>query len=530
MNRLFRNILSLALLFAPLGVVAQSYMDNPMVRVAMAAYAAQIEENPNDYSAYYNRGKDYYRYGEKELALKDLDKAIELFPRKEASDLSQAYTLRGLILQGKGEKIGALNDFNEALQLDPSSRYSLIGRGDLLYDMGEYNSARRDYEMLLRRDARCQEAYLGLARIAHRENNMGLCEDYLVKAETANPTNPDFYLQRGRFNEERGAWQSAADDYVRVLFVSANNRMAIARINNLADIAYPQVITALSNAIDKTDDKGFFYFLRALIHKNHKHYSASINDWNTILNEKYFYSHSIFYNRGYCYFHLGRFEYAADDFNNAIGLQGDIPAYYIMRSRLYRITGEYDKAAADLSMAATFNLTDVDMLQQSGLLAAEQGDYEKALSCYNEAVINNADEPCTYILRAALYEAQGNTEAAANNYTMVASMPESQPSVYSLRGFALARLGRIDEAKAWIESILHPADGAASADDNYYAACLYAQIGDKAAALSSLQAAFEQGYGDYYNIYFENDSPISLEPLRADTDFRTLVQQYNSVF
>ena len=51
-----------------------------------------------------------------------------------------------------------------------------------------------------------------------------------------------------------------------------------------------------------------------------------------------------------------------------------------------------------------------------------------------------------------------------------------------------------------------------------------------AQALRYLEEAFKQGYGDYYNIYFENDSPISLEPLRSDPDFRMLVQQYSSIF
>lgn len=93
--------LLLLLSIIPVSLSAQKYMDNPMVRIAMDTYAAQIAENPDDYMPYYSRAKDYFKYGEKELALADLNKAIELFPRKEEADLSQAYTLRALIYQEK---------------------------------------------------------------------------------------------------------------------------------------------------------------------------------------------------------------------------------------------------------------------------------------------------------------------------------------------------------------------------------------------------------------------------------------------
>lgn len=529
--KLFWSSILCLLLFLPITAVSQKSMDNPMIRIAMEAYAAQIKENPQDYMAYYNRAKDYFRYGEKDLALEDFSMAILYFPRKESSDLSQAYTLRGLIYQEKGESRKALDDFNEALVLDPNSRYSLIGRADLLYDMGDYDLASRDYELLLRRDARCQEAYLGLARIAYKQNNKGLCSDYLAKAESANPVNSDFYLQRGVFYAEIGEWQKAADDYVHALLFNESDKKAIAALNRLTETAYPQVIQALSTGIEEAQDKGFFYFLRALIHKNNKHYTASINDWNTILSEKYFYTHSIFYNRAYCYFHLGQFEYALDDINTAISLQGDQLPYHIFRSQLYRITGEYEKAAADLAVAATFNPSDVDVLQQRGLLAAEQGDYQEALNYYNEAIIYNADEPYSYILRAADYEQLGDVKSAADNYENLIRIQESVVSVHSLRGFALALLGRIEEAESWIQAVLQPVDGhPVSAEENYYAACLYAMIGKKEQALHYLEEAFKQGYGDYYNVYFESDSPISLESLRNDADFRMLVQQYSSVF
>ena len=48
----------------------------------------------------------------------------------------------------------------------------------------------------------------------------------------------------------------------------------------------------------------------------------------------------------------------------------------------------------------------------------------------------------------------GDKEAAVNNYELIAATPEAEPTVSSLRGFALAKLGRVSEAEVWIQNIL----------------------------------------------------------------------------
>ena len=93
--------LSFLVLLLPLMVCAQasSYMNNPMVRVIMDTYASMLRENPQDYVTYFNRAKEYYRYGDYNRAMDDLNEAIRYYPREAASDLSQAYTIRGLIYE-----------------------------------------------------------------------------------------------------------------------------------------------------------------------------------------------------------------------------------------------------------------------------------------------------------------------------------------------------------------------------------------------------------------------------------------------
>ena len=518
------------LAFVSIMAVAQSdWQSNPMVRLTMNVYAEQIAANPQDYSAYYGRAKEYFRYGEMDLALVDLNEAIKYFPQQMASELSQAYTMRGLIYQEKGKLNNALVDLNKALQLDATSRFSLIARADLLFEMGDYEHAYEDYQSLLRRDVRCQEAYIGLARIALKEANMGLCNDYLKKLQETNPRSPEMYVARGAVYEEMKEWRKAADDYVSAM-IYGDNHSAVAALSLLAKKTYYPVVEALTAAIELTDDKGFYLFLRGTIHMNHAQYTPSIKDWNEIIEQKYYHYQSIYANRANCYLHLGQFEYALADIQTAIDMKGDEVSYFIVRSKINRIMGFFDKAAEDLAIAATFDIANVEVLQQKGLLAAEQGNLEAALGFYNEAILYNADDAYSYLLRSVNYEKMGNLTAAANNCQMVISLPEEVPTFATLRGFAWARLGRAAEAEQWIEAVLREKGDMVGGIEYYQAACLYAQTGNKERAYHYLELAFKAGYADYYNIYFECDSPISLAPLRGESDFSSLVQAYSSIF
>ncbi len=520
--------LFLLLFFVPLMAVAQNPLNNPIVRAAMEAYAEQIAENPQDYYPYFARGKEYYNYGYYDKAFSDINKAIEYMPVGAVADLSQAYTLRALLYKERGELTASLNDFNRSLQLDPASQYSLAMRADLLCRMGDYVHAKEDYQLMLRRDSRSQEAYLGLARVAFKENNLGVCNENLTKAQSANPTNPQFYMERGVLYEEMDQTAKAADDYVSAMLYG-ENKEAVQALNALSMRAYDDVIASLTTAVNVSNDKGFYYYLRANIHKNNHRLSESIKDWNAIVENNYLFYHSIFFNRGYCYMHLGQFEYALDDMSHGIRLKDKQHNYYIERSRVYRVMGQYDKAAEDLSIASTFDPSCVEVLQEKALLAAEQGDYEKAAEFYNEAVMYNADDALSYLLRAENCQRMGDVEGAVRDYEMVLRMSDDATSFSSLQGFALARLGRADEAETWIEEVLKNSTDT-EANRYYHAACLYAQTGNKAKAYQNLEKSFKSGYGDYYNIYFYSDSPITLAPLRSEADFRSLVQGYSDIF
>jgi len=81
---------------------------------------------------------------EKDLAIVDLNKAIELDPNN-----AYYYHERGYTYLDKGEYVLALADFNKALELDPNNAMHYRGRGSVYMRMGENELAIADFEKAL---------------------------------------------------------------------------------------------------------------------------------------------------------------------------------------------------------------------------------------------------------------------------------------------------------------------------------------------------------------------------------------------
>ncbi|MBR5002100.1 MAG: hypothetical protein IKY13_01160, partial [Bacteroidaceae bacterium] len=148
----------------------------------------------------------------------------------------------------------------------------------------------------------------------------------------------------------------------------------------------------------------------------------------------------------------------------------------------------------------------------------------------NEAIMYCADDASLYLLRGDTYAALGDAESAMRNYTMMLNVQEEVPAFDTLRGFAMARMGQNADAEVWMEQVMMSLQGVPTSDDYYKAACLYAHTGNFEQAYNYLEQALKAGYGDYFNLYFEYDSPISLAPLRNEPAFRELIKSYREMF
>ena len=93
---------------------------------------------------YSNRALGYTKADKLDLALADVNRAIQIDPKYVF-----AYDNRGEIKRLRKDYDGAIVDYNKAIQLDPEFVAAYLDRGTAFKEMGNRKSARADFQAVL---------------------------------------------------------------------------------------------------------------------------------------------------------------------------------------------------------------------------------------------------------------------------------------------------------------------------------------------------------------------------------------------
>lgn len=503
--------------------------DSPMTKAVMNVYQKQLEADPNDYETYFRRANEYYRHNIYDKALSDIDNAIRYTPASQKDLRFQELTLRANIYTMQKRYTEALADLSDALQLDPTSYVTVYQKANIDFELGDYTQAKAGYNRLKRLNNRSQEALFGLARVAVKENNIGLANDYIEQAVALNPSDADAYVRRAYVYQLMGNTSASVDDLILAISTDHKNTKALHELVKLSNTDYSTVISGLSNAIRQAPRVGMFYYIRATIAKAHHRYPAAISDYTKIIDERLYDYGGLYGSRSECHYALGMFNEALYDIDYAIGSTRYNRDHYIAKSAIKRAlnapTGALDAANDALKKDAE----STDALVAKALVSFDAGNYQEASDLIGQATMTEVKKPYYFMLRGWICDKYLNQpDAAQSSYLRVLDIDFPQDNVMSLRGFALLKLGRTAEARQWIESILAKEDSDGRL--NYYGACFYAQAGEPDKALACMQKALEQGYANIFDWKFNNDADINVAPIRQDPRFESLLTQYAGIF
>lgn len=523
--------LAMALGCAALTAVAQSSIQNPMTQAVLGVYEEELRLNPNDYNVLLARADEYYRHSEYIKSLADVDKVILLAPAAEEDVVLRAHVLRAGIYNETHRPEMALPDLDEAVKLAPSSYGIIYQRANTLYTLGRYADARADYEKLERINSRQPEAYIGQARVAVKENNLGTANDNLAKAVNLAPNNAEIYVRRASVRRLMGDHNGAVDDLILALSTDNKNQRAMMELLEYGNTNYPATMAGLSNAIQVAPQVGMFRYIRAVIAQAHFHYLAAIKDYQEILDEKIYNYAGIYASIAECNYYLGNYAEALDNVDRALNMIKDDARYYVIRSQALRALDRYDDAVKAAAQALAVDRQNNDALVEMALAYVGVGNYDEAYALIGEAMLNNAEEARYPMLRAWVLETYLNKpEQAAKLYEQVSEMDHYfVDNPRSLKGFALLFLGQEEAAKRWMKNIL---DTVTDYDGliHYYAACFYAQADDTERALKCSATALDLGYANYHNWTEAVDGRVNVGPLRDDLRFLNLLHRHDSIF
>ena len=122
-------------------------------------------------------------------------------------------------------------------------------------------------------------------------------------------------------------------------------------------------------------------------------------------------------------------------------------------------------------------------------------------------------------LAAALYLAEQWSESRALHSALFAAHPENLHYAGFL-GVLAARLGDVEDARAWMARLDHDGGSGARGAFTYWRADIAALLGDRERAFALLRQARDQGHA----IYFKMHSDPDLESLRSDREFQELLR------
>lgn len=516
---------------AALSATAQRGIDHPMTRAVIEAYSKQLAEDPADYETWLRRAQEYYQHNEYMRALSDTDNALKNIPAQNTEERRDAYMLRAGIYERLGRLSTALDELNQVVSISPDYFAGIYQRGNIETELGMYDLAKADFRRLQRMNPRSADALIGLARIAVKENNIGLANEMLDQAVQLDPANPDYYVRRASVRRTMGNSAGAVEDLILALSTDSRSTRATQALVDYAKTDYTAVITGLTTAIRQAPQVAMFVYLRASLEQSHYAYRAALDDYTALLDRQLSSHHGIYSSMAQCRFALGQYTEALDDINRAISANQNVASYYVLKSQILRAAGRVDEAFDTALKASVVNPGGTVALVEMALCREGQKKWSEAADLYGEATMTDPSSPATWLLRATVLRNHLNQPVAAQGFCEhVLDMDGFDlDNPRSLRGFALLELDRKAEALAWIGSVL---DGTVTdtALTHYIAACLYAQAGDNDAALASAEQALKAGYANWYDWNDNTDAPVNVAPLRNDLRFLNLLNRYKHIF
>lgn len=196
-------------------------------RDALAAYEAAAALGLERVELYLGRAEAEEQMGERQAAVRDLDRALALVPNSVDVRLSRgSYYLRA------GQLPAALEEFDNAVRLDSGDVNSRYQRGLTLIQMGRGREAVADFSRVIEDYPNDAGAWYNRARAQEADNPRGALADY-DRAIALNPEWPVPFFVSGRFLDAQGNKAEADRRFRRAFELGYKDPWLLQRIRSM---------------------------------------------------------------------------------------------------------------------------------------------------------------------------------------------------------------------------------------------------------------------------------------------------------
>ncbi|MDE0660415.1 MAG: tetratricopeptide repeat protein [Gammaproteobacteria bacterium] len=366
------------------------------------------------------------------------DAAVVAYRQAEALDPREfrwPYFL-ALLAAGQGNPEAALDSLDRALALDADYAPAWLWKASLLRDLGDddagtaYRRARELGEEV--------HAVVGLAQLALRRSQPDDALALLESVERAD-WHPQVFRTLGRAYQALGRTDDA--------------RIAMARGRDPEPLRWQDPRLAMKSRYIMSQGG-----LLALAEE-----AMKAKDFETAvsilapLRARFPDDKALLGNLAIAYGRLGRARQAFDVLRHAFTVHSEHWPFHNAMATVLEETGDRDRARDHLEQSLELNPAQAWVHEKLGRMWMENGDYDKALARFHDAVQYGIDKPATVLhLAGSIEGARERWQEAIAYFERAVALDESHAAAYVHLALCLAEVGRLDEATAaldWAEKI-----------------------------------------------------------------------------
>jgi tetratricopeptide (TPR) repeat protein len=365
---------------------------------AIECYTSALRLDPAYLGAVHNRGITRSRKGDREGAIRDFSRAIEINDRSYID-----YYNRGMDLAILGRLDEALADHERVVRLVPDWAPGYASRGDTRKRSGDRKGALADFNRALELNPRWAEAFMDRAAVRHEMGDLGGARSDLNRAMELSPRSVRAPFERGLLRVETGDHEGAIADFTRTLAGDPTHASAIYNRGN-SRLALDDLDAALAD------------FNRAL--ELDPHHSGAFTNRADVKRQR------------------GDLEGALADLGRAIEADPKNPTPLTNRGAIRETRGDIDGALADHTLAIKLKPDYATPYSNRGIVRMRKGDLDGALEDLGKALELNPKVPNAWNNRATVLRLKGDLEGSIRDCTSAIGLNPCYAMAHANRGLA----------------------------------------------------------------------------------------------
>lgn len=521
-------LLSLCCTFTAFAQQYNKYSESYNYRKAMEALNAQdedtakgslkkeISEHHDNGYAYLFLAAIYLSNDEYGLALTNVDLSIKYLPKKDKEYRSFAYYKRAGVHRAMDNDDLAIADYTTSIALDPNDTDTYSERAQIYYEQKRYDLADQDYAQIQKIEPNGVMAYMGMGRnaIAREQYDKAIeLFDYVIALY------PDYssgYSFRAEAYYKRERYSEAASDVVKALSIDGDNK-AFYLMSQLASSSFVHINLKLKAQAVLESNSYYWPYCLGIINEDTNKFAEAVEYYQK--SAKLDMDDVIMKRISNCYEEMGEWDLALEYIEKAINLDSEDRSYVLSKADILFDAGRIEDAISVLDDFISKTPDYFYGYYRRGWFKDNLKDVDGAIDDYTVCIDLEPDYAYALMSRGKNYMDKKETELARKDFEAVLQK-DTIPEMGSSRHYALFYLGRVDDAKEWMNEIISAEPEEAG---HYYdAACLYSLMGELDKSVDFLGTAFEKGYNRYHHVMTDSD----LDNIRGLESYKQLMEDF----